>query len=158
MARCVVEQLARVPAAERTAATAAAKPLRQYRELTKRFWAAQTLTEYLTKQARDGQRLEVLPRQVDVVLAAWQQWNSAMVYSYKLGPVMDTHVDLMSRVARQQQDALSDLQNAVETKQPLQDNKTALHDANMDDLLSGLRPASPVTQQPYAAHTRHIKL
>jgi len=158
VAKCVEDQMKRLPAAERAAATAAGKPLHQYRELAKRFWTAQTLSEYLVDQARQGKRHEVLPRQVDVVLAAWQRWNSAMVYSYKLGPTMSNHVDLMSRVARQQQDALADLQNAVETKQPLQDNKTALHDADMNDMLSGLLPASPVTGKPYVAHVRHINL
>lgn len=156
--RCVDDQMKGIPADERAAATAAGKPLHQYRELVKRFWTAQTLTEYLTDQARQGKRHEVLPQQVDVVLAAWQQWNKAMVYSYKLGPAMTTHVDLMSRVARQQQDALGDLQNAVQTNQPLQNNKTALHDADMNDLLSGLLPASPITHQPYTAHVRQVHL
>ena len=158
VARCVDEQFKRIPAAERTVATQEGRPFHQYRELAKRFWTAQTLTEYLTDQARQGKRHEVLPQQVDVVLAAWQQWNKAMVYSYKFSPMMANHVDLMSRVARQQQDALGDLQTAVQTKQPLQDNKTALHDANMNDLLSGLLPASPITSRPYVAHVRNIQL
>ena len=51
----VARQLARVPAAERAAAVRAGQPLRQYQELARRFWAAETQTEYLTNQAHAGQ-------------------------------------------------------------------------------------------------------
>ncbi len=158
VAQCVAEQLLRVPAAERTAAAAAGHPLRQYRELTKRFWAAQTQTEYLTDQARRGLHLDLLPQQGDVVLTTWQQWDKAMAYHYKLGPVMSSHVDVMARVAREQQDALSDLQAAAAVHDSVQTAKTARSDADLSDLLASLRATSPVTGRPYQAQVRHVRL
>jgi len=152
--RCIELQLKKVPAAEQANAMA----LRQYRELSKRFWTAQTLTEYLTNEARTGKANELFSNQVALVQGHWQQMNKALVYSYKFGPVMADHLDRMSRVSTQQQEGLSDLPPLVEAHQPVEDARTRQRDADVQNLLSGLLPKSPVTGKPYRAQVRTIHL
>lgn len=154
----VEQQLGRVPAAERASAAQAEQPLRQYRELTRRFWTAETQTEFVLKQARSGQFTEALPGHVESVGTAWQQWNKATVYSYKFGPAMADHLDIMARVARQQQEALSDLLIVANNPQQYENDETRHRDADVSDLLSGLLPKSPVTGQPYTAKVRQVQL
>jgi hypothetical protein len=67
----VEHQLQRVPTAERAAAKAAGMPLRQYRELTKRFWAAETQTEYLLNQAQEGKAGPMFAEQTLLVRTTW---------------------------------------------------------------------------------------
>jgi len=160
VARCVQRQVQRIPAGERAAAARAAMPMHQYRELTKRFWAAETLTEYVTEQARQGQGKgnDAFAGHVEIVMASWEQWNKANVYSYKFGPAMATHLDLMSRVARQQQEGLADLLLVARNPQPYETPATRRRAADVSDLLSGLQTVSPVTGRPYNAVVRSIRL
>lgn len=154
----VNQQLGHVPAAERASAARAEQPLRQYRELTRRFWTAQTQTEFVLKQARAGQFTEALPGHIESVGTAWQQWNKATVYSYKFGPAMADHLDIMTRVARQQQEALSDLLIVANNPQQYENAETRRRDDDVSELLSGLLPKSPVTGQPYNAKVRKVHL
>lgn len=158
VAKAVAQQLQRVPAAERTAATQAGQLMRQYRELTKRFWAAETQTEYVLKEARGGKFTAALPGHAEAAAATWQQWNKATVYGYKFGPAMATHYDLMTRVARQQQEALADLILVANNPQAYENDKTRQRAADVSDLLSGLLSKSPVTGQPYKTVVRHVDL
>ncbi|WP_310396425.1 hypothetical protein [Hymenobacter sp.] len=156
--RCVQRQVQRIPAAERAAAAKATTPMHQYRELTKRFWAAETQTEYVTQQARLGNISAALPGHVEVVQATWGQWNKALVYGYKFGPAMANHLGLMTRVAQQQQEGLADLLLVARNPQPFENAKTIQRAADVNDLLSGLLPNSPVTGQPYQTIVRKIQL
>jgi hypothetical protein len=152
--RCVTQQLKRVPARELKQAQA----MRQYRELTRRFWAAQALTEHLTNQARQGKNPVVLLNQMPFAHEAWGRWNKATVYSYKFEPTMADHFDRMARVAQQQQEGLHDLAASLAVKAPLESANTARRDSDVQDLLAGLVPASPVTSQPYHAQVRRVRL
>jgi hypothetical protein len=158
VAQCVDQQLKRVPAGERAAAKQAKQPLRQYRELAKRFWTAQTQTEYVIEQARKENITPALAGHVESVMLTWQQWNKATVYSYKFGPAMADHLDLMSRVARQQQEGLADLLLVANNPQPFENEKTKKRAEDVSDLLSGLLPKSPVTGQPYNTIVRRVHL
>ena len=158
VARSVDQQLRRVPAPELAAATRAAQPLRQYRELAKRFWTAETQTEYVLDQARRGRLSAALPGHVESADASWQQWNRALLYRYTFGPVMANHLDLMRRVARQQQEALRDLLLVANNPQQYENDKTRQRAADVSDLLGGLLPKSPVTGQPYEALVRRVQL
>ena len=155
---CVQRQVQRVPAAERAAAARASMPLRQYRELTKRFWTAETQTEYVLEQARQHKLTVALPGHVESTQAAWEQWNKATAYSYKFGPAMANHLDLMARVAQQQQEALADLILVAKNPQAYENDKTRKRAADVSDLLSGLLVKSPVTGRPYNTMVRHISL
>lgn len=149
----VTRQLGRVPAAER-----AGQPLHQYRELTKRFWAAETQNEYVLEQARRGKISPALAGHVESTMATWQQWNKATVYHYQFGPVMARHLDLMTRVAIQQQEGLADLLLVAKNPQPFENDKTTRRAADVSDLLSGLLSASPVTGRPYKTIVRRVHL
>lgn len=155
IAACVDAQTASTPAAEQ----ADAKNLRQYRELTRRFWAAETLTEYLFEKARTGKTSPAFADQITLAHDAWGQWAKARVYSYPFGPVMADHLDRMTRVARQQTQVLMDLPAQVAAHQaPDAEANDQRRLADVHDLLHGLRPASPVTQRPYPTITRQISL
>ena len=156
--QCIEAQLKRVPAAEQAAATQASQPLRQYRELAKRFWLAEAQTEFVLEQAHKKQFTPALPGHVEAVQAAWGQWNKAVLYSYKLGPAMTTHFDLMNRVAQQQQEGLADLYLVARDPQPFENEKTQRREADVNDLLSGLLDKSPVTGRPYRAQERRVRL
>jgi hypothetical protein len=158
VAKAVAQQLQRVPAAERTAATQANQPMHQYRELAKRFWAAETQTEYVLEEARLGHFTDALPGHVLAAGATWEQWNKATVYGYKFGPAMAVHYDLMTRVARQQQEALLDLILVAKNPQTYENDKTRRRAADVSDLLSGLLPKSPVTGRPYNTVVRRVHL
>lgn len=158
VAQSVTQQLQRVPQAEHMAAQKANMPLHQYRELAKRFWTAETQSEYVLEQAHQNKLTEALPGHVESVEAAWAQWNKATVYSYKFGPVMANHLDLMTRVANQQQEGLADLLLVVRNPQAYENEKTRKRAADVSDLLSGLLLKSPVTGRPYNTLVRHINL
>ncbi len=155
---CVQRQVQRVPAAERKAAAGETLPMHQYRELTKRFWTAEAQTEYVLNQARQGQLDAALPGHVQAAGASWEQWDKALRYSYKFGPVMANHLDIMTRVARQQQEGLGDLLIVANNPQAYENDKTRQRTADVSDLLSGLLPKSPVTGQPYSTIIRRVKL
>ena len=154
----VQRQVQRIPAAERAAAAQAAMPLRQYRELAKRFWTAETQTEYVMNQARMGQLDAALPGHIQAVGATWEQWNKALRYSYKFGPAMSTHLDIMTRVAQQQQEGLGDLLIVANNPQRYENDQTRKRTADVSDLLSGLLPKSPVTGQSYNTIVRRVRL
>ncbi|GAB3849831.1 hypothetical protein GCM10028822_14250 [Hymenobacter terrigena] len=154
----VQRQVQRIPAAERAAAAQEAMPLRQYRELAKRFWTAETQTEYVMNQARRGQLDAALPGHIQAVEATWEQWNKALRYSYKFGPAMSDHLDIMTRVARQQQEGLNDLLIVANNPQRYENDQTRKRAADVSDLLSGLLPKSPVTGQPYNTIVRRVRL
>ncbi|GAB2846512.1 hypothetical protein [Hymenobacter ruber] len=154
----VQRQVQRIPAAERAAAAQEAMPLRQYRELAKRFWTAETQTEYVMNQARRGQLDAALPGHIQAVESTWEQWNKAMNYSYKFGPAMSDHLDIMTRVARQQQEGLNDLLIVANNPQSYENDQTRKRAADVSDLLSGLLPKSPVTGQPYNTIVRRVRL
>ncbi len=156
--RSVQQQVQRIPVAERTAAAQAGMPLHQYRELAKRFWTAETQTEYVIEQARQGKAGPALPGHVEAAQAAWQQWNKATLYGYKFSPAMANHLDLMTRAARQQQEGLADLLIVANNPQPFENAKTKQRAADVSDLLAGLLPKSPVTGQPYQTIVRHVRL
>lgn len=154
----VQRQVQHIPAAERAAAAKEAMPLRQYRELAKRFWTAETQTEYVMNQARRGQLDAALPGHIQAVEATWQQWNKALRYSYKFGPAMSDHLDIMTRVARQQQEGLNDLLIVANNPQSYENDQTRKRAADVSDLLAGLLPKSPVTGQPYNTIVRRVRL
>ncbi|GAB3871865.1 hypothetical protein GCM10028824_21580 [Hymenobacter segetis] len=154
----VQRQVQRIPAAERAAAAKEAMPLRQYRELAKRFWTAETQTEYVMNQARRGQLDAALPGHIQAVGATWEQWNKALRYSYKFGPAMSDHLDIMTRVAQQQQEGLNDLLIVANNPQSYENDQTRKRTADVSDLLSGLLPKSPVTGQPYNTIVRRVRL
>ncbi|MDB5270991.1 MAG: hypothetical protein JWP58_4031 [Hymenobacter sp.] len=154
----VQRQVQRIPAAERGAAAKESMPLHQYRELAKRFWTAETQTEFVMNQARRGQLDAALPGHIQAVEATWEQWNKALRYSYKFGPAMSDHLDIMSRVARQQQEGLNDLLIVANNPQSYENDQTRKRAADVSDLLSGLLPKSPVTGQPYNTIVRRVRL
>ena len=154
----VQQQVQRIPAAERAAAAQEAMPLRQYRELAKRFWTAETQTEYVMNQARQGQLDAALPGHIQAVGATWEQWNKAVRYSYKFGPAMTAHLDIMTRVAQQQQEGLGDLLIVANNPQRYENDQTRKRTADVSDLLSGLLPKSPVTGQLYNTIVRRARL
>ena len=154
----VAQQLARVPAAERAAATRAGQPMHQYKELAKRFWAAETQTEYLTNQAHEGKTNEVFLAQTLLARQTWQAWNKAVAYGYKFGPVMDEHFQRMQEVASSQQHILESLPDLLPNRQFLTDKEMVSREADVQDWLSSLLPVSPVTGQPYKATVITIKM
>jgi hypothetical protein len=153
VAGIVTKQLARVPASER----ADAKDLRQYRELAKRFWDAETQTEYLTNQAHAGQAGPMFADQALVARQTWSAWNKAAVYSYKFGPVMTRHLSRMSDVASSQQHILDQLPGLLPKRRFLNDREIVAREADVQDLLKDLLPTSPVTGKPYKATVLTIK-
>ena len=156
--RSVQQQVQRIPVAERTAAAKEGMPLHQYRELAKRFWTAETQTEYVLEQARLGKLDAALPGHVQAVEASWELWNKAMRYGFKFSPAMASHLDIMSRAARQQQEGLSDLLLVANNPQTYENDKTRRRTEDVSDLLSGLLPKSPVTNRSYNTIVRQVKL
>ncbi|WP_210518497.1 hypothetical protein [Hymenobacter terricola] len=156
--RSVQEQVQHIPAAERAAAAKAGMPLHQYRELAKRFWTAETQTEYVFEQARLGKLDAALPGHVQAVGASWELWNKAMRYGFKFSPAMASHLDIMSRVARQQQEGLGDLLIVANNPQAYENDNTRKRTADVSDLLSGLLPKSPVTGRPYSTILKHVRM
>lgn len=152
----VEAQLARVPAAERAAL--ATQPLRQYRELSRRFWTAETMSEHLTEQARAGQPNPLLTEQALLAREAWSRWNEAAVYSYKFGFVMTDHLDRMGRAASHQQHILAEMPGLVAQKTFLTTPEITKRGDEVQDLLSGLLPASPVSGQAYRKLTLQVKV
>ena len=152
----VEAQLARVPAAERAAL--ATQPLRQYRELSRRFWTAETMSEHLTEQARAGQPNPLLTEQALLAREAWSRWNKAAVYSYKFGLVMTDHLDRMGRAASHQQHILAEMPGLVAQKTFLTTPEITERGDEVQDLLSGLLSASPVSGQAYRKLTLQVKV
>ena len=151
VSQVVTQQVQHLPAAERAAATAKADgaALRQYRELAKRFWAAECQTEYLTNQAREGKAGPVFADQTLVARSTWSAWNKAVVYRYDLGPTMQQQVQYMSDVASSQQHILEMLPDLLPQRRFLTDKELNARNADVQGWLKEIRPTSPVTGQPY---------
>ena len=153
VAGIVARQLARIPASER----ADAKALRQFRELAKRFWDAETQTEYLTNQAHAGEAGPMFADQALVARQTWSNWNKAAVYSYKFGPVMTRQLSAMSEAASSQQHILDQLPGLLPKRRFLNDKEIVSREADVQDWLKDILPTSPVTGKPYKATVLTIK-
>lgn len=141
----VETQLARVPAAEKQTP----QTLRQFKGLTRRFWAAETQTEYLTAQAYAGKANPSFAEQAVMARETWRGWNKAVVYSYKLGPTMQAQYERMGKVASSQQHVLAKLPGMLDDKEFLTDKEMVARSNEVQDWLAGLRPTSPVTGKAY---------
>ena len=145
VAACVAQQLKRVPAAER----ADSKKLRQFKELAKRFWSANTQTEHLTNQAIAGKTGPMFADQALVVRETWRAWNHAAVYTYSFGPVMQSQFDLMVKAASSQQHILDKLPDLLPGREFLTDKEMVSRTAEVQDILGSLVRVSPVSGRPY---------
>lgn len=154
VAQAVAQQVQRLPAGELAAAknNADGMALRQYRELAKRFWAAECQTEYLTNQAYAGKATPFFADQALVARGTWSAWNKAAVYTYtKFGPTMQEDFQRMQQVASSQQHVLERLADLLPQRQFLQDKELTARGAEVQDWLRAIRVASPVTGKPYKA-------
>jgi hypothetical protein len=149
----VETQLARVPAAEKQTP----QTLRQFKSLTRRFWAAETQTEYLTAQAYAGKASPSFAEQAVMARETWSGWNKAAVYGYRLGPVMQAQYERMGQVASSQQHILAKLPDMLADRKFLTDREMVARDNDVQDWLAGLRPKSPVTGKAYRATILEFK-
>ena len=154
VAATVVKQVARVPAAEK----ANPEHLRQFRSLCKRFWSAETQTEYLTNQAHNGKPSPMFAEQALVVRQTWRAWNQAAVYHFKFGPAMQADYDHMARAASSQQHILDLLPAKLTNREFLKDEEIVARENEVQDYLAKLLPASPVTGRPYRATLLKMRL
>ena len=145
VARAVAQQLRQVPAAEQ----ANAQHLRQFRELTRRFWDGETQTEYLTGLAVAGQAGPEFNNQVRLVRETWHAWNRANAYGYSFGPAMQAQLGRMKNAASGQQHILSDLPALLPGRLFLTNKDMVQRTAEVQDLVGGLLPVSPVSGRPY---------
>ena len=146
-AALVAAQLARIPAAEKQNA----QRFRQFRELSRRFWAAETQTEFLTTQAEAGQAGRFFTDQTLLVRETWRAWNKAVVYEYHFGPKMQNQFDLMSRVASNQQHILNSLPDLLLNRAFATDKALVTRSAEVQGCLADIRRVSPVTGKVYKA-------
>ena len=160
VAQAVAQQVQRLPAAELAAAKAKADgmALRQYRELAKRFWAAECQTEYLVNQAYAGKASAMFADQALVARSTWSAWNKAAVYNYKMGPTMQQQVQYMSDVAGSQQHILEKLPDLLPQRRFLTDKELNARNADVQGWLKEVRPTSPVTGKPYEVPNITIRL
>jgi hypothetical protein len=147
-------QLASIPATEK----GQAQELRQFRGLSRRFWTAETQTEYLTNQARASKEGPAFADQTLVARETWRAWNKATVYSYRFGPVMQAQYRRMGLAASSQQHVLDRLPNLLPERKFLTDKELLARDAEVQDWLAGVRATSPVTGRPYRATILKMKL
>ena len=160
VAQAVTQQVQRLPASELAAAKnkADGMALRQYRELAKRFWAAECQTEYLTNQAREGKASPMFADQALVARSSWSAWNKAAVYSFKFGPTMQEDFQRMQEVASSQQHVLERLPDLLPQRKFLKDKELKARDTEVQDWLRALRPASPVTGKAYKATVLKMRM
>lgn len=149
IAQIVDKQVATVPAKEKLEA----QPLRQFREMSRRFWAAETEAEYLTKLAHDGQAGPAFANQAQLNRENWRAWNKGAMYGFKFGPTMRTQYELMGKVASSQQHVMTRLPNLLPNQAFLADKELRARDADVQAWMAGLRRVSPVTGQPYRIAT-----
>ncbi|MEJ7660425.1 MAG: hypothetical protein WKG07_12840 [Hymenobacter sp.] len=138
-------QLARIPASEKKEAQA----LRQFKELGRRFWTAETQTEFLTTQAHAGKANPMFAEQALLVRENWRAWNKAVVYSYRFGPTMQGQFERMAQAASSQQHILEKMPSLLPGRKFLTDKELVARDNEVQDWLAGLRKSSPVTGRPY---------
>ncbi|WP_223651014.1 hypothetical protein [Hymenobacter psoromatis] len=149
----VAAQLVRVPTSEKQEAQA----LRQFRELGRRFWSAETQTEFLTNQAHAGQVSPMFAEQALLVRENWRAWNKAVVYSYRFGPTMQGQFERMAQAASSQQHILANMPGLLPGRKFLTDKEMLARDAEVQDWLAGLRKTSPVTGRPYRVTVLHFQ-
>ncbi|MBF9220224.1 hypothetical protein [Hymenobacter ruricola] len=153
-ASAVADQLvARMPAAEKKDPQA----LRQFRELARRFWTAEMQTEYLTGQAHAGKAGPMFAEQTTVVRQTWSEFNKGAVYSYRFGPKMANVYGRMRDAASSQQHILEQFPALLPHQQFLKDKELVSREADVQDWLKDVLPASPVTGKPYKATVLTIK-
>ena len=152
--KLVAEQVASIPASEKQ------KPqeLRQFKALSRRFWTAETQTEFLTSQAHAGQAGPMFAEQTIVARETWRNWNKAVVYSYRFGPKMKDQLQRMASTASSQQHILTNFPGLLEERKFLSDREMLAREAETQDWLAGLRRVSPVTGKPYKATVLEIKM
>ena len=136
----------------------AKRELRQFRSLCKRFWSAETQTEYLTNQAHNGKPSPMFAEQALVVRQTWRAWNQAAVYHFKFGPAMQADYDHMARAASSQQHILDLLPAKLTNREFLKDEEIVARENEVQDYLAKLLPASPVTGRPYRATLLKMRL
>ena len=144
-AAAAAEQLRQLPAGEK----ANAQHMRQFRELLKRFWAAETQSEYLVNQAYAGQAGSNFADQALVARETWRAWNHAYVYTYDFGPVMKAQLERMGETASNQQHILDTLPDLLDGNKFREDNEMQNRTADVEDLVGGLVRVSPVSGQAY---------
>lgn len=151
--KLVAEQVASIPAAEKQ------KPqeLRQFKGLCRRFWAAETQTEFLTSQAHAGQAGPMFVEQTLVARQTWRDWNKAVVYSYRFGPKMKDQLERMAGTASSQQHILANFPDLLDGRKFLTNKEMQSREADVQDWLAGLRRVSPVTGKPYKATVLEVK-
>lgn len=104
----ILRQLALLPAAERNAPPAA---MRQYQQLTRRFWLAQYSTDYLLKEAQKGHpNLPVFAQQLATTQGHWRVLREGFGQAQGMPTTMADHLSRMQQTERIQEAALSDLQ------------------------------------------------
>ncbi|TPG67602.1 hypothetical protein [Hymenobacter nivis] len=145
VARTIAQQLRPVPAAEQTDA----QQMRQFRELAKRFWTAETQTEYLTGLAETGKTGPEFAEQARLVREAWQSWNRATMYGYRFGPTLKAQLQRMNDAASGQQHILTDLPALLPEDRFRSDKEIVNRTLDVQDAMGGLVPVSPVSGQPY---------
>lgn len=144
LAQLADQQLASIPAAEKEP-----QAVRQFRELSKRFWAAETQSEYLTNLAYTGKATPLFADQAHLARETWRAWNHAAVYGYKFGPVMQKQYELMAEVASSQQHILDLLPGLLPKQQFRTHKELQARQADVQGWMKSLRPVSPVTGRPY---------
>ncbi|MDO7849479.1 hypothetical protein Q5H92_24150 [Hymenobacter sp. M29] len=149
----VERQLATIPASEKKASQA----MRQFRELARRFWAAEMQTEYLTGQAHAGKAGPLFAEQTLVVRQTWSDFNKGAVYSYRFGPNMARHFERMRETASSQQHILEQFPDLLANKQFLKDKELVSREADVQDWMKDVLPTSPVTGKPYKATVLTVK-
>ena len=145
VARIIAQQLRPVPAAEQ----ADAQQMRQFCELAKRFWTAETQTEYLTGRAEAGKAGPAFTEQARLARETWQAWNRANMYGFSFGPTLQAQVRRMKDAASGQQHILADLPALLPEGRFRTDNELVSRTADVQDAVGGLVPVSPVSGQPY---------
>ncbi|OGX87268.1 hypothetical protein BEN47_11415 [Hymenobacter lapidarius] len=145
VANAVAEQLGKIPAQEK----ANPQHLRQFRELAKRFWAAQAQSEYLIDQATAGKANPMFGEQTVVARQTWTAWNHAAVYTYNFGPEMAQQVEHMGKVASNQQHILDSLPDLLADNKYKWDKEMLSRTAEVEDLMASILPVSPVSGRQY---------
>lgn len=149
----VERQLATIPASEKKDS----QQMRQFRELARRFWAAEMQTEFLTGQAHAGKAGPLFAEQTLVVRQTWSDFNKGAVYTYKFGPNMANHFSRMKEAASSQQHILEQFPDLLAGKRFLKDKELVAREADVQDYLKDVLPTSPVTGKPYKATVLTIK-
>jgi hypothetical protein len=149
----VARQLATIPGTEKKDP----QVLRQFRELAKRFWAAEMQTEYLTGQAHAGTAGPMFAEQTLVARQTWSEFNKGAVYSYRFGPKMASQFGRMREAASSQQHILELFPDLLPQKRFLKDRELVAREADVQDWLKDVLPTSPVTGKPYKAPALTLK-